>query len=201
MRHGDVTNEATDSGQPARPCELIAGLCICGGHSRIVVPADHRDRAMIECAAKAIIYGVEASARIGDRRLLGGTRSENLKSSRTADSRNSDFLVFGVPCVPCPGEAVFTPAEGASGGFTCTHFRGAMTGRVLGQEHLPGVHVVIEHRSSRSCGEARDATRLKVGCDLGIRFAANRASLDAAADLLGLAAWRCSPTSLPVRCR
>jgi hypothetical protein len=62
---------------------------------RIVAPADYRDGAMIDCAARAIIDGVEASARIADRHLLGGGRSETLRNRGSVDSRISDFQILG----------------------------------------------------------------------------------------------------------
>lgn len=55
------------------PANLSRGFAFV---ERMVAPADYRDGAMIDCAARAVIDGVEASARIGDRRLLGGGRAE-----------------------------------------------------------------------------------------------------------------------------
>ena len=47
---------------------------------RTVAPADYRDGATIDRAARAIADRVEASGRNGDRRLFGGGQSENLKN-------------------------------------------------------------------------------------------------------------------------
>lgn len=47
-----------------------------------------------------------------------------------------------------------TPRGGC---FACAHFHGQMTGRVLGREDLPGVHVVCEHRGGvQVIGTPRD---------------------------------------------